>query len=171
MSRSPRLCPVFIFDPRPCFSPPAPSSSSICTSRPDPLPHHCLPSASLPPISFSSLSLSPPLCPPSPSSAAGPEPGPRRREDGRASGGAGPRPGGWASVGSGSCLPLAGDPAGPAPHCTGGVLLTPFFEARREREDPRDTQAGLRALRRPRRTLEPTRSLLLFSKTPTLSPL
>lgn len=129
MSRSPHLCAVLIFDPVPAglsqphppSVPPYPFAPSLPPRCPSPLS----PSSSLP------LSRPPPPSlvlprPPSPSSAAGPEPGPRRREGGRASGRAGPRPSGRAGVGSCSCLPLAGDPASPAPSLHGAGSSSPW---------------------------------------------
>lgn len=123
----------------PCWSLPTPSSIRTSLSlRPitaSPLP--LSPVSILLSASASSPSSLP--CPPAPSSVAGQEPGPRRREGGRASGRAGPRPSGWAGVGSCSCLPLAGDPAGPAPslHGTGSSSPLVFGTGRGARRPQR----------------------------------
>lgn len=157
------LCPNF--PDLDCLCPRVPAPSPSMT----PYPHRFLP---VPPSIPRALPVSPvlaPLCPLSPVcvplSASAPRPAlppprtvpphppprpcPRRREGGRASGRAGPGLGGWAGVGSGSCLPLAGDPQAPPPPCTGrGPSRRPPTPSLGREDPPRprrlqDVQAGL----------------------------
>lgn len=136
VSESPRLSLLPVFDSVPAVRPQPPSS--VSTPLPAPVPHHWQTPAPHP-VSVPFSTAVPPPCPLSPSSAPGPEPGPRRREGVRASGRAGPRPLGWAGVGR-QLFSISRDPAGSAPSMHGAGSSSPPSCGW---GDPRDFQIGL----------------------------
>lgn len=134
---APHLSPSYLLSTpgRDLAAPTPPTASELCgLGAPPPHPGPVPPRSSpIPPAP--SAAAPPPRSPSPPRPCPGPprppaRPGPGRREGGGASGraGAGPRPAGWAGVGSRSCLPLARDPAGPAPSPHGaGLFSLPTF--------------------------------------------